>query len=83
MEPIEIAWISIRPEHEPCEDPIEIEGIIIIRARAHPCKDPIETEGIIVIIIIIITTKVNRLFEGFNILKKSPNLAVASVAVKI
>ena len=34
-------------------------------------------------IIIPITTKVNRLFGGFNILKKSPNLAVASVAVKM
>ncbi len=52
------------PSSDRCEDPIEIEGIILIRARAATA----ESEGIILILLILIS-HFERIFEGLDISK--------------
>ena len=86
----------IRARARPCEDPIETEGILI-RARARTrartllkLKELLGPEHVRArtllklkefFFVIIITTKVNRLFGGLNIFQNTPILACASVAV--
>ncbi len=57
-------------EHRWCEDPIESALFIIIII-------------IIIIIILLLFSKLNRIFEGLNMLEKSRNFAHAPEVAKI
>ncbi len=87
-DPIESACLLLGPEHRWCEDPLEsaLFIIIILLGTEHRwCEDPIESALFIIILLLYyyLFSKLNRIFEGLNMLEKSRNFAHAPEVAKI
>ncbi len=57
--------------------------LLLLGTEHRWCEDPIVSVLFIIIIIIIILFKLNRIFEGLNMLEKSGNFAHASELVEM